>query len=354
MGKRAEAAEQAQEAAGELAGVRHHVTGGAPADTDGGGAGGADRTLSDLLAVGEGFRLAEVDDRATPGVELLAGSGEKKAAKKSAKKSGKKAAKKSGKAEAKKPGKAAKQAAEAAMADGAEELATLQRMLHAEARSGGTRSLLLVVQGMDTAGKGTVVHQVVGALDPRGVALTCFGPPTPQEREHDFLWRVRRALPPPGAVGVFLRSHYEDVLVARVESLVRPATWRRRYDAINRFEAQLADRGTRVVKVMLHIAPQRHVERLGDRLERPDRRWRYDPDDAEGRRRWDDYQAAYADVLARCSTPQAPWHVVPAGRTWYARWAVQRLLLEQLRAMDLRWPEPELDVAAERERLLAT
>ncbi len=318
MGKGAKgkkAAKKAKKLAEELTAVQADVADGADAVDD---SGGPAARLADMLAVGDTFTLAATGTRETPGFE------------------------------------GGKAAGRAALAAGADELSTLQEKLFAEGRSGGSRSLLLVVQGMDTSGKGGIVRHVVGAVDPQGVAHTSFGAPTAEERSHDFLWRIRRALPEPGHLGVFDRSHYEDVLVARVEELVRPATWRRRYDAINRLERTLVGRGTRVLKVMLHISPAEQAERLAERLDRPDKHWKYDPGDVDARLRWDDYQAAYADVLERCSTDEAPWHVVPADRKWYARWAVQQLLLDELRDMDLRWPTADFDVDVERERLLAT
>ena len=241
-----------------------------------------------------------------------------------------------------------------ALADGVEELSGLQEKLFAQGRSGGRRSVLLVVQGMDTAGKGGIVRHVVGSVDPQGVDHTAFGVPTEEEREHHFLWRIRRALPRPGRIGVFDRSHYEDVLVPRVNDLVPEKEWSGRHDEINDFERELAEGGTSILKVMLHISPKEQKERLLERLDRPDKYWKYDPGDVEERRRWGDYARAYEDVLSRCSTAAAPWYLVPADRKWYARWAVQQLLLAQLRDLDLSWPTASFDVDAERERLLAT
>jgi PPK2 family polyphosphate:nucleotide phosphotransferase len=235
----------------------------------------------------------------------------------------------------------------------AERLSTLQEMLYAEGRLGGRRSVLLILQGMDTSGKGGTVRHVVGQVDPAGLRVAAFGAPTAEERRHDFLWRVRRRLPGPGRLGVFDRSHYEDVVTVRVQGLAEKRTWMRRYDAINRFEAELAEGGTRIVKCFLHISPQEQRERLLARLDGPTKHWKFDPADLDARERWDEYLAAYGDAIARCSSELAPWHVVPADRKWYRNWAVTRLLIEQLEEPALRWPEPQLDVAEQRRRLLA-
>ena len=196
------------------------------------------------------------------------------------------------------------------------------------------------------------MRHVVGAVDPQGIDLTAFKQPTAEELAHPFLWRIRRALPRPGQIGVFDRSHYEDVLVVRVHELVPPRTWKRRYATINRFERDVVDDGTTIVKVMLHISREEQRERLLERLDRPDKRWKFNPRDIDERARWDDYQEAYAEALARCSTDVAPWFVVPADRKWYSRWAVFRLLLEHLEELNPQWPAADFDVAAERQRLL--
>lgn len=241
-----------------------------------------------------------------------------------------------------------------ALAAGAERLSALQENLYAEGKGGGTRSVLLVVQGMDTSGKGGIVRHVVGSCDPQGVDHTTFKAPTPVEREHDFLWRVRPQLPAPGMIGVFDRSHYEDVLVVRVHDLVPRRVWQRRYAAINRFEKSVVDRGTTVIKVMLHISSGEQRVRLAERLDRPDKHWKYHPGDVTERERWADYQTAYDVALRRCSTEQAPWFVVPADRKWYARWAVQQLLIDHLEQLDLQWPVADFDVEQEKARLAAT
>ena len=278
----------------------------------------APQRVADVLAVGEGFRLADVDPASTPGFD------------------GKKAD------------------GEAALAAGAADLSALQERLFAASKGDDTRSVLLVVQGMDTAGKGGIMRHVVGNVDPQGIRHTAFKAPTPEERSHDFLWRIRKALPQAGEIGVFDRSHYEDVLVVRVHDLVPRAVWSRRYATINRFEKSLADKGTTIVKVMLHISRDEQKERLAERLDRPDKYWKYNPRDVDERQRWDDYQEAYQVALTRCSTQAAPWYVVPADKKWYARWAVQQLLVDALADIDPQWPAAEFDVDVEKARLAAT
>jgi PPK2 family polyphosphate:nucleotide phosphotransferase len=243
--------------------------------------------------------------------------------------------------------------AEAARPELAERLSTLQEQLYAEGRTGGRRSVLLVLQGMDTSGKGGTVRHVVGQVDPAGVHAVAFGPPSSDERRHDFLWRIRRQLPAPGKIGVFDRSHYEDVVVVRVRGVADRRTWTRRYGSINRFETELAASGTRVVKCFLHISPDEQRARLLARLDDPAKHWKFNPGDLDDRERWDDYLVAYADAIERCNTEVAPWYVVPADRKWYRNWAITRLLIEQLEEMALRWPEPPFDVEEQRARLLA-
>ncbi len=224
-------------------------------------------------------------------------------------------------------------------------LTNLQEQLYAEGNTGGHRDgrrcLLLVLQGMDTAGKGGTVKHVLGLTNPMGVQYHAFKKPTTDELEHHFLWRVKRRLPPPGIIGVFDRSHYEDVVVVRVQELVPPERWSRRYDAINRFERKLTASGTRVVKCFLHISKKEQRKRLIARLDDPTKRWKYDPADVDHRAYWNDYQQAYADALEKCNSEVAPWHVVPADHKWYRNWAITRILVEQLEEMALTWPVPE-------------
>ncbi|MCL7458854.1 hypothetical protein M8I35_16860 [Micromonospora sp. MSM11] len=218
----------------------------------------------------------------------------------------------------------------------------------------GGRRVLLVLQAMDCGGKDGTIKRVAGAMNPLGLHVRSFGPPTAEELQHDFLWRIRRALPPPGYVGVFNRSHYEDVLVARVESLVPESIWQARYDEINAFEREQAEAGVALVKVFLHISYAEQGRRLLERLDEPRKHWKYDPSDVDARARWDDYQAAYAEALSRCGTDAAPWYVVPADRKWYRDWAVAHLLRETFDTLDLGYPPAGFDVRRERERLLGS
>jgi PPK2 family polyphosphate:nucleotide phosphotransferase len=229
--------------------------------------------------------------------------------------------------------------AKAAMRRLQRELAYLQEQLFAHGRAGGERRLLLVLQGMDTSGKGATVERVLGMVNPAGVRYHAFTQPTIEEREHHFLWRVRRRLPPPGIIGAFDRSHYEDVLAVRVHRLVPKEQWASRYDVINRFEAKVAT-DTRIVKCFLHISVEEQRRRLLARLNDPTKYWKYNPGDVEDHALWGEYQRAYADALQRCNTEAAPWYAVPADRKWYRNWAVTVLLVEQLRALHLEWPRP--------------
>jgi len=247
-----------------------------------------------------------------------------------------------------------KAAGQAALAAGATELADLQERLFAESRSGGRRSVLLILQAMDTAGKGGILGHVIGAVDPQGVQAFAFKAPTEEERAHDFLWRIRKRLPQPGHLGVFDRSHYEDVLIHRVRGLSSPEAIEERYGLINDFEREVAASGTTIVKVMLHISADEQKQRLQERLDRPDKHWKYNPGDIDERLLWAEYQAAYELAIARTSTVDAPWFVVPADRKWYARLAVQRLLLDALRGLELEWPVADFDVEAEKARLAAS
>jgi PPK2 family polyphosphate:nucleotide phosphotransferase len=230
--------------------------------------------------------------------------------------------------------------------------AELQEMLFANSKGDGVnRSMLLVLQGMDTAGKGGIVKHVVGAANPQGLRYTAFGVPTEEERKHHYLWRIRRALPPSGTIGVFDRSHYEDVLVVRVHNLVPPEVWSKRYDEINRFEKKLVDDGTTIIKVAMFVSLDEQRKRLTKRLSRPDKYWKYNPKDVDERLLWPKYQEAYQAMLEKTSTDHAPWHVVPCDRKWYSRLAILELLIEALEGLNLDWPPADFDVEAEKKRL---
>ncbi|MGO2932932.1 polyphosphate kinase 2 family protein [Microbacterium sp.] len=274
---------------------------------------------TELLRVGEGFQLSDVDTGGQPGYD-----GDKKSGGKD-------------------------------LEHGIEALDELQERLFAESRLGVTTdAVLLVLQAMDSAGKGGIVRHVVGGVDPQGVELAAFKAPTAEELEHDFLWRVEKRLPQPGYIGVFDRSHYEDVLIGKVRELASADELERRYEAINEFEAQVAASGTRIVKVMLHISPEEQKERLTERLDRPDKHWKYNPGDVDERMLWPQYMEAYQAVFDRTSTEHAPWYVVPADRKWYARLAVQELLLAVMEDIDPQWPTAGFDVEAEKKRLAAS
>jgi PPK2 family polyphosphate:nucleotide phosphotransferase len=244
-----------------------------------------------------------------------------------------------------------KDAAKKALFEVGVELADLQEMLFARGIEGDERRVLLVLQGMDTSGKGGIVRDAAGLMEPQGLDIASFKAPTDAEKRHDFLWRIEKRLPGPGKIGVFDRSHYEDVLIARVHGLAKPEEIERRYGAINDFEAELVDSGVTIVKVMLHASKERQAERLMDRLEDPTKYWKYNPADIDEREHWDEYQEAYEIALERTNTAPAPWLVVPAHRKWYRKLAVAQVLLETLKGLDLEWPKPDFDVEAEKKRL---
>ncbi|MEV0331373.1 PPK2 family polyphosphate kinase [Nocardia sp. NPDC050717] len=230
-------------------------------------------------------------------------------------------------------------------------LSDLQERLFANGRTGDRRSVLLVLQGMDTAGKGGIVRHVIGSVDPQGVDHASFGVPTEEEKQHDFLWRIRKRLPEAGQIGVFDRSHYEDVLVVRVHNLVPPSEWEKRYGLINTFEREVADAGTTIIKVAMFVSLDEQKRRLRERLERPDKHWKFNPADITERAHWPEYQKAYQVLLDRTNTDYAPWYVLPADSKWYARLAVTELLIDALTGLDLDWPKADFDVAEQLRRL---
>ena len=246
-----------------------------------------------------------------------------------------------------------KAAGQRALEEGADRLGELQERLFAASRAGDGRSVLLLVQGMDTSGKGGIMRHVVGQVDPQGVRIRAFKAPTEEEQRHDFLWRIERELPTPGLIGVFDRSHYEEVLIHRVRGLAAPDVIQERYGRIVEFEREVVARGIILVKVMLHISFEEQGKRLLKRLDRPDKHWKYNPGDIDERELWESYMEAYQVAVNRSARVGAPWHVVPADRKWYARLAVHELLVEALEAIDPQWPAADFDVAAERSRLVA-
>jgi PPK2 family polyphosphate:nucleotide phosphotransferase len=247
-----------------------------------------------------------------------------------------------------------KAAAAEEMVDLAHRLDHLQEALYAGATGGGTRAVLLVLQGMDTSGKGGVIRHVGGLVNPQGLQIATFKKPTEEELAHHFLWRVRRQVPVPGRIGIFDRSHYEDVLIGRVDAVVPEDVWRHRYSEITGFEAELAAQGVTVVKCMLHISPKEQAERLVARLDDPSKRWKYSPGDLDARAKWPAYQDAYAEALRHTDTDAAPWYVIPSDRKWYRNWAVAALLAETLTDLDPQFPSPTIDVDTERARLAAS
>jgi PPK2 family polyphosphate:nucleotide phosphotransferase len=237
----------------------------------------------------------------------------------------------------------------ALLADLDSKLAELQEKLFAESRFGGTKRILLILQAMDTAGKGGIVKHVMAAMDPQGVQFKAFKAPTEEEKSYDFLWRIEKEVPAAGMVGVFDRSHYEDVLIHRVHGWAAPEELKRRYGAINEFEARLTGSGTKIVKVMLNISKDEQKARLLARLDEPAKNWKYSRGDLTERAFWDDYMAAYQAVFDNTNTDEAPWHVVPANKKWFARIAVQQLVLGALTDLKLEWPRADFDVGVERE-----
>jgi len=244
-----------------------------------------------------------------------------------------------------------KAAATAAIQDLGPALAELQEKLYAQSTAGSKRRVLLLLQGMDTAGKDGVITHAVGLLNPSGIRLVSFKSPTAEEREHDFLWRIQWAVPRAGEIGVFNRSQYEDVLIVRVHELVSKVVWARRYAKINAFERELARQGVTMIKCFLHVSKKTQAERLLARLEDPAKYWKYNPSDVDERGYWDEYQAAYLDALRKCSTVAGPWYVIPSDKKWYRNWAVAALLQEKLAELGPQYPAADYDVEAEKKRV---
>ncbi len=247
-----------------------------------------------------------------------------------------------------------KEGGQAALAGLGEHLAGLQERLFAQSTSGNSAAVLLILQGMDTSGKDGTINHVLGLVDPGGVRMAAFKKPTEEELAHDFLWRIEKEVPAPGYIGVFNRSQYEDVLVARVRELVPEDVWRPRFSAINDFEQGLVARGVTVLKCFLHISREEQKQRLLDRLNDPTKYWKYNPGDVDERGYWDRYQAAYSEALRTCSTDAAPWYVVPADRKWYRNWAISSLLIEALERINPQYPPADFDIDVEKARVAAS
>jgi PPK2 family polyphosphate:nucleotide phosphotransferase len=233
-------------------------------------------------------------------------------------------------------GAPSKEEAQARIAKLGDRMYQLQYALYAE----GRRALLVVLQGLDTSGKDGTIRKVFRALNPQGITVAAFKVPSAAELAHDYLWRVHQAVPAKGTVGVFNRSHYEDVLVARVHELVPESVWRPRYDQINRFERHLVDNGTTVVKFFLHISRDEQRRRLLERLDDPAKHWKFSAGDLEERKLWDAYTAAYEEALERTSTERAPWYVVPADKKYLRDLEVAEVVVQTLERMDPKFPGP--------------
>ncbi len=218
-----------------------------------------------------------------------------------------------------------------------EKLANLQERLYAE----GKQSLLVVLQALDAGGKDSTIKKVFDSVNPQGVHVSSFKAPTLEELSHDFLWRIHKRVPEKGYIGIFNRSHYEDVLVVRVNELVKEAIWQKRYDQINQFEHMLSENGVRIVKFYLHISKDEQKERFQERLDNPEKNWKFSTGDLKVREQWSDYLDAYEDVLTKCNTKYAPWYIIPANRKWYRDLVISRILVETLEDMNPQYPPPE-------------
>ena len=216
----------------------------------------------------------------------------------------------------------------------------LQELLYAD----GQCSLLICLQGMDTGGKDGTINHILGAMNPQGCRVVAFRQPSVEEQAHDFLWRIHAAAPARGQVAIFNRSHYEDVLVVRVHNLVPQTVWSRRYDQINAFEKELAESNTHILKFYLHISKEEQLSRFEERLDDPGKRWKISESDYKEREFWGDYIAAYEEALSRCSTPHAPWFVIPSDHKWFRNLAIARIVVEHLEALDMKIPKPLVDL----------
>jgi PPK2 family polyphosphate:nucleotide phosphotransferase len=223
----------------------------------------------------------------------------------------------------------------------ADDLRDLQYLLYAE----GKQSLLIVLQGMDAAGKDGTITNVVGAMNPQGIRIANFKTPSTEELAHDFLWRVEKQAPAKGEVVIFNRSHYEDVLIVRVHNLVAREVWAARYDLINNFEKNLAAAGTHILKFFLHISQEEQLDRYKDRLEDPARQWKISEADYTERKFWNDYVNAYQDAIGKTSTSYAPWFVIPANRKWFRNFAISKIIIEKLESLGMKYPQPQVNLA---------
>jgi len=217
----------------------------------------------------------------------------------------------------------------------------LQYLLYAEDK----HALLIVLQAIDAGGKDGTIRHVMSGINPQGCRVTSFKVPSAEEADHDFLWRIHKAVPPKGEIGIFNRSHYEEVLVVRVHGLVPKSVWSERYDHINRFEENLAHSGVTILKFFLHISKDEQKARFQDRLDDPDKNWKVSPADFAERKHWDDYMAAFEDALSRCSTKHAPWFIIPANHKWFRNLAVSQIIVETLEGLKMKFPPPPPNLA---------
>jgi PPK2 family polyphosphate:nucleotide phosphotransferase len=228
-----------------------------------------------------------------------------------------------------------REAAEEEFAELKKELVKLQELLYAESK----QKLLVVLQAMDTGGKDSTIRNLFSGVNPQGVQVTSFKEPTQEELAHDFLWRIHKAVPANGYIGVFNRSHYEDIIVVRVANIFSESVWRPRYEQINHFEQLLTASGTRVLKFYLHISEEEQQQRLQERIDDPRKAWKFNPDDMAKRREWREYMQVYEDAFEQCTTDESPWYVIPADQKWYRNLAIARVVVAALREMDPKWPE---------------
>ena len=233
-----------------------------------------------------------------------------------------------------------KEAAKAFTAKALEEIRELQYRMFVEDK----QSMLIVLQAPDAAGKDGLIRKVLGQVNPQGCRTYPFKVPSKVELAHDFLWRIHRCTPEKGMISIFNRSHYEDVLVVRVEDIVPKSVWSKRYDLINEFERNLAEAGTRILKFYLHISPEQQLERFKKRLDNPDKHWKLNPGDYAARAKWNDYREAYEDAFTNCSTKHAPWFVIPADHKWYRDASVASIVLETMKKMDPKMPKADVDL----------
>jgi len=229
-----------------------------------------------------------------------------------------------------------KQEAKELLEQNIERMAELQNILYAE----GKHALLIVLQALDAGGKDGTIRSIMSGVNPQGVRVTSFKRPTEEELAHDFLWRIHKAVPPRGMIGIFNRSHYEDVLVVRVHNLVPKSVWQKRYQHINNFERLLAENSVTILKFYLHISKEEQKERLQARLDQPHKRWKFDPRDLDERKLWANYMEAFEAALSKCSTAYAPWHIVPANKKWYRNLVISEKIVETLEGLKLKYPEP--------------